>query len=164
MRRLAIPVVTALMLAVAGCTNPFAPSQTSSQAPEEAPEVKAAIEQFVAKYNAHDAAGVAEFYAEDANFRWIEDGRVVYESKTAAATGLTNFFGGFGESRFEAYDIKVSMLSGESAVATFRFNQVVAANGQASLKFEGAMSLAMSDRDGGWKIVVGHKSANGLPR
>lgn len=164
MRRFTIPLVTFAMLALAGCTNPFAPSQTSSEAPEEAPEVKAAIEQFVAKYNTHDAAGVAEFYADDANFRWIEDGRIVYESKTAAATGLTNFFGGFGESRFDAYDVKVSMLTDESAVATFRFNQVVAANGQASLKFEGTMSLAMSDRDGGWKIVVGHKSSNGIPR
>ena len=55
------------------------------------------------------------------------------------------------------------MLTDESAVASFKFSQVVAANGQASLKFEGTMSLAMSDRDGGWKIVVGHKSSNGGP-
>ena len=161
MRRLAIPVTAALLLA--GCTNPFAPTQTSSPAPEEAPEVKAAIDQFVAKYNAHDPAGVAEIYADDANFRWIEDGRVVYESKTAAASGLTNFFLGFPQSRLDAYDVKVSMLTDESAVATLKFNQIVAANGQASLKFEGTMSLAMTDRDGGWKIVVGHKSSSGAP-
>lgn len=164
MRRFTIPLVTFAMLALAGCTNPFAPSQTSSQAPEEAPEVKAAIDQFVERYNARDGAGVGVHYADDANFRWIEDGRIVYESKTAAVTGLTNFFAGFGASRLDAYDVKISMLTDESAVATFRFNQVVAANGQASLKFEGTMSLAMSDRDGGWKIVVGHKSSNGIPR
>jgi uncharacterized protein (TIGR02246 family) len=163
MRRFVVPLIAGLMLAVAGCTNPFAPTQKSSEAPEEAPEVKAAIDQFVAKYNAHDAAGVGEFYADDVSFRWIEDGRVTYESRTAAVAGLTNFFAGFGDSRLDAYEVKVSMLTDESAVATFRFTQVVAANGQASLKFEGTMSLAMSDRDGGWKIVVAHKSSNGMP-
>ncbi|NOT40441.1 MAG: SnoaL-like domain-containing protein [Alphaproteobacteria bacterium] len=165
MRRFAPLLAAGLLLAVAGCTNPFSTTQTSSTAaPEEAPEVKAAIDQFVAKYNAHDADGVSEFYADDTNFRWIEDGRVVYEGRTAAVTGLTNFFAGFGDSRLEAYDVKVSMLTDESAVASFKFSQVVAANGQASLKFEGTMSLALSDRDGGWKIVVGHKSSNGAPR
>jgi uncharacterized protein (TIGR02246 family) len=165
MRRFAPLLAAALILAVAGCSNPFSSTQSSgTPAPEEAPEVKAAIEQFVAKYNAHDADGVAEFYADDTNFRWIEDGRVVYEGRTAAVTGLTSFFAGFGDSRLEAYDVKVSMLTDESAVASFKFSQVVAANGQASLKFEGTMSLALSDRDGGWKIVVGHKSSNGGPR
>jgi len=164
MRRFVVPAVAALMLAVAGCTNPFAPTQSGggAAAPEEAPEVKAAIEQFVAKYNAHDAEGVGEYLAEDTHFRWIEDGRVTYESRTAAVAGLTNFFAGFGDSRLDAYEVNVSMLTDESAVATFRFTQVVAANGQASLKFEGTMSLAMSDRDG-WKIVVGHRSSNGMP-
>ncbi len=164
MRRFAPLLVAALFLAVTGCTNPFSNTPaTSTTAPEEAPEVKAAIDQFVAKYNAHDAEGVSEFYADDANFRWIEDGRVVYEGRTAAVTGLTSFFAGFGDSRLEAYDVKVSMLTDESAVASFKFSHIVAANGQASLKFEGTMSLALSDRDGGWKIVVGHKSSNGGP-
>jgi ketosteroid isomerase-like protein len=164
-RRFAVPIVAALMLAIAGCTNPFAPTQTggSTAAPEEAPEVKAAIEQFVAKYNAHDAEGIGEYLVDDAGFRWIEDGRVAYESRTAAVAGLKNFFAGFGESRLDAYEMNVSMLTDESAVATFRFTQVIAANGQASLKFEGTMSLALSDRDGGWKIVVGHRSSNGMP-
>jgi ketosteroid isomerase-like protein len=162
LRRLAVPVI-ALSLALAGCTNPFAPTQTSSQAPAEAPEVKAAIDDFVAKYNAHDAAGVGAHYADDANFRWIEDGRMVYESKTAAVTGLANFFTGFGASKLDAYDLKISMLTDEAAVATFRFNQIVSANGQASLKLEGAMSFALTDRDGGWKILVAHKSSSGAP-
>lgn len=165
MRRFAPLVAAGLILAIGGCTNPFSSTPTSgAAAPEEAPEVKSTIEQYVAKYNAHDAEGLGEFYADDPNFRWIEDGRVVYEGRPAAVTGLTNFFAGFGDSRLEAYDIKVSMLTDEAAVASFKFSQVVAANGQASLKFEGTMSLALSDRDGGWKIVVGHKSSNGAPR
>lgn len=165
MRRFAPLLAAALMLAVAGCTNPFAPTQSggAGATPEEAPEVKAAIEQFVAKYNAHDAEGVGEYLADDTHFRWIEDGRVTYESRTAAVAGLANYFAGFGDSRLDAYEVNVSMLTDESAVATFRFTQVIAANGQASLKFEGTMSLAMSDRDG-WKIVVGHRSSSGMPR
>jgi ketosteroid isomerase-like protein len=164
MRRFAAPLVAALLLTLGACTNPFAPTSSGgSSAPAEAPEIKQAIEQFVTKYNAHDASGLGDYFADDTNFRWIEDGHVVYESRTAAVTGFTNFFGGFGESHLDAYDVKVSMLASDAAVASFRFNQVVAANGQASMKFEGTMSLAMSDRDGGWKIVVGHKSSSGTP-
>ena len=164
MRRFAPFFAAGLLLIVAGCTNPFAPTSSSgSSAPAEAPEVKQAIEQFVTKYNAHDASGVGEYFADDPNFRWIEDGRIVYESRTAAVTGITNFFGGFGESHLDVYDVKISMLTSDAAVALFRFNQVVAANGQASMKFEGTMSLAMSDRDGGWKILVAHKSSSGAP-
>ena len=77
MRR-AVPLVAALALAMAACTNPFAPNQSGGTAatPEEAPEVKAAIEQFVAKYNAHDVEGVGEYLADDTHFRWIEDGLI----------------------------------------------------------------------------------------
>ena len=62
MRRFAPLLVAGLFLAVAGCTNPFSSTQSSgTAAPAEAPEVKAAIEQYVAKYNSHDADGVAVF-------------------------------------------------------------------------------------------------------
>jgi uncharacterized protein (TIGR02246 family) len=164
MRRLALPLIAGLALALSACTNPFAPAGSGSAAPAEAPELKEALAQYVAKYNEQDATGVGEFYADDPNFRWIEDGRAVYESRTAAVTGLTSFFAGFAESRLDAYNIKVSMLTDEAAVVSFDFTQIVAANGNASLKFEGTMSFAMSDRDGGWKIVVGHKSTRSITR
>ncbi len=156
------PVIGGLLLLTA-CENPFAPTAGVSSAPQVSPEVKSAIEQYVAKINAHDATGAGEFYADEQDFHWIENGRVEYETRTAAITGLTNFFGGFPESHFEAYEVKVSMLSDDAAVATFKFTQTVAANGQASLKFEGTMTLAMADREGDWKIIVGHRSAATFP-
>jgi hypothetical protein len=55
------------------------------------------------------------------------------------------------------------MLNDDAAVATFKFTQTIAANGQAALKMEGTMTLAMTDRDGDWKIVVGHRSASTFP-
>jgi hypothetical protein len=59
--------------------------------------------------------------------------------------------------------MKISMLTDESAVATFRYSQTVAANGQFSMKFEGTMTLTLAERDGDWKIVVGHRSASKFP-
>lgn len=159
---LLIPVIGGSLM-LAACENPFAPTGSSSKVPEVAPEAKAAIEQYVAKVNAHDATGAGELLADGPGFLWIENGEVVYETRTAAVAALTNYFAGFPESHFEAYDMRISMLTGEAATAVFRYTQTVAANGQASLKFEGTMSLTLAERDGEWKIVVGHRSASKFP-
>jgi uncharacterized protein (TIGR02246 family) len=166
MRRLfVVPAVAGGLAVLAACSNPFAPTSTpAEQAAAIAPEVKTAVEGYIAKLNAHDATAAGDFYADDAAFQWVEDGRVVYETRTAAIAGLANFFAGFGETRFEAYDVNISMQADEAAVATFKYTQTIAANGQASLKIEGAMTLSLTQRDGAWKILVGHKSASGLPR
>jgi uncharacterized protein (TIGR02246 family) len=157
------PILAAILLVTASCTNPFAPTTPGTENTTVAPEVKASLEQYAAKVNAHDATGAGEFYADDQGFHWVEGGRTVYQNRAEAITGLTNFLTGFPESRFEVYDIKVVMLDEESAVVTAKFSQTVAANGQASLKFEGTMTLAMAKRDDTWKIVAGHKSANVFP-
>jgi hypothetical protein len=164
MRRVfVVPVAAALLLAPVACTNPFSSTSTttSSTSIEVSPEVKTTIEQFLAKFNEHDAAGAGEFFSDDQGFYWIEDGRVVYETKTAAITGLTNFIAGFGESRLEAYDVKVTMLDDEAAVASFKFTQTIAANGQASIRVDGMMTMGLTQKDGSWKIAGAHKSANG---
>ena len=103
-RLLLIPVIGGSLM-LAGCENPFAPTGSGSAAPEVAPEAKAAIEQYVAKINAHDTPGAGELYADEQGFLWIENGEVVHETKTAAVAALTNYFNGFPESHFEAYDM-----------------------------------------------------------
>ena len=162
-RLLLAPVLAGVMLATASCTNPFAPTPPGAESAAVAPEVKASVEQYVAKVNSHDAVAAGEFLADDPGFHWVEGGRTVYQNRAEAITGLTNFLAGFPEARFEAYDIKVVMLDEDAAVVTAKYSQTVAANGQASLKFEGAMTLAMAKRDDTWKIVAGHKSANAFP-
>jgi hypothetical protein len=160
-------VVTSLaagiFLVATACSNPFAPTTTEEAATTVAPEVKTRVEEFLSRVNAHDATAAGEYFSADPGFQWVEDGRIVYETREAAVAGLTAFFAGFGESRLEGYDIKVVMLSDEAAVATFKVTQTIAASGQA-LKAEGAMSLALTQRDGSWKILVAHKSSSGFPR
>jgi hypothetical protein len=56
------------------------------------------------------------------------------------------------------------MLDDDAAAVSFKYTQTIAANGQASLKLEGAMTLALTERDGSWKILAAHKSASGAPR
>jgi uncharacterized protein (TIGR02246 family) len=163
-RLLVTPALAGVLLVSMSCSNPFAPTSTSTDTAEIAPEVKTAVEEYIAKWNAHDAAGAGEYLSDDPNFQWVEDGRVVYETRTAAITGLENFFSGFGESRIEAYDVKIAMLDEDAAVVTLKYTQTIAASGQASLKAEGAMTLALTERDGSWKILGVHKSANGFPR
>ena len=166
MRRLLVaPLVLGLLAVLVACSNPFAPTATpSEQAAALAPEVKSTVEGYLTKLNERDATAAGEFYADDASFLWVEDGRIVYETRTAAIAGLANFFAGFGGSRLEAYDLKISMLSEGAAVATFKFTQTIAAAGPASLKADGAMTLALTQNDGSWKILAVHKSASGFAR
>jgi hypothetical protein len=166
MRRLLIaPALAGILLVATSCSNPFAPATTSEEAAATvAPEVKTAVEEFLGKYNAHEAEGAGEYLADDPGFQWLEDGRTVYETRAAAIAGLASFFSGFSGSRLEAYDIKVVMLADEAAVATFRYAQTISAGGQAALKGEGTMALSMTQRDGSWKILVAHKSASAFPR
>jgi len=159
---LLMPVIGGFLL-LSACSNPFAPATNGTSSPPAPPEIKAAIDQYVAKINAHDAPGAGEFYEDDPGFHWVENGQIEYETKTAAIAALANFFGGFPESHFEAYEVKISMLSDDAAVATFKFTQTIAANGQSALKLDGTMTLSMTDRDGDWKIVVGHRSASTFP-
>jgi hypothetical protein len=155
------PVLVGLLLVTASCTNPFAPSTTEQQEQIVAPEVKNAVEQYVAKINSRDAVGAGEFYAEDQGFHWVDNGRIAFENRAAAIAGLSSYLAGFPESRFDAYDVRVAMLTEESATASFKFTQTVSANGQASLKLEGMMTLSLAKREGLWKIVAGHKSSDG---
>lgn len=165
LRRLLItPVLAGVLLVSMSCSNPFAPTSTSTDTTEIAPEVKTAVEGFLQKWNEHNASEAGEYLSADPDFQWAEDGRVVYETRTAAITGLENFFSGFGESRLEAYDVKIAMLDDNAAVVSFKYTQTIAANGQASLKSDGAMTLALTERDGSWKILAGHKSTFGIPR
>lgn len=165
MRRVLLASVAAagFVVLLAACTNPFAPSSTGSQAIALAPEVKSAVEQFIAKYNAHDAVGAGELLLEDPGFHWVEDGRTLYDTRTAAISGLTNFLAGFNASRMEAVEVKIAMQTEDSAVASFKFTQTIAANGQASLRMDGVITFSLSNRDG-WKIVAVHKSAEAFPR
>ena len=166
MRRfLVAPVLAGVLLVTVSCSNPFAPTTTSQEvAATVAPEVKTAVEEYLAKVNGHDAEGAGEYYADDVGFQWVEDGRMVYETKAAAIAGLTAFLSGFNSSRLEAYDLKIVMQTEDAAVASFRYSQTISSGGQAAMKGEGVMSLALTRASGDWKILVAHKSSNGFPR
>ena len=84
LRHLLLMPVIGGFLFLSACSNPFAPSGGGSSAPEAPPEVKAAIDQYVAKINAHDAAGAGEFYEDDAGFHWIH----VVDLDRAFGTGV----------------------------------------------------------------------------
>jgi len=152
------------LLAVAAC-NPFpAPTPPPGSTPVDTGEVRAAVETYAAKFNAHDAAGAAALYADDAAFHWIESGHLSYATRDAATKGLADFLTGFPESRLEFHNIRVDGVGDGTAVATVDFRQTVAANGQTALAYEGVMTLTMVKRDGNWRIIVGHSSTGQLPR
>ena len=157
-------VIAASLLVLAAC-NPF-PSSTSSSSGGnvDTGEVRSAVENYAARFNAHDAPGAAAIYADDPAFHWVESGRLGYATRDAAVKGLSDFLSGFPESRLEFHNIRVDAVADSTAVATVDFRQTVAANGQTALAFEGVMTLTMVKRDGAWKVIVGHSSTGQLPR
>jgi hypothetical protein len=73
MRRFLIaPALAGILLVSTSCSNPFAPTATSEEAAATvAPEVKTAVEEFLGKYNAHEAEGAGEYLADDPGFQWL---------------------------------------------------------------------------------------------
>jgi len=156
-------VAISSLLALAAC-NPFPSAPPSAGGNVDTSEVRSAVEAYAAKFNAHDAAGAAALYADDAAFHWVESGRLSYATREAAVKGLGDFLVGFPESRLEFHNIRVDAVGDGTAVATVDFRQTVAANGQTALAFEGIMTMTMVKRDGNWKVIVGHSSTGQLPR
>lgn len=159
----ALKILAPLSFALLAACNPFPSSPSSPAANVDAGEVRAAVDTYVAKINARDAAGAGETF-DKTTFRWVVSGRVAYESRDAAIQAMTNFLAGFPDSKFQANDIKIDAIGDAEAVATIAFNQTVAANGQAALAYDGVLTLTLVKRDEGWRIVQGHTSTGQIPR
>lgn len=120
--------------------------------------VRTTLDGFVAAMEAGDWERLAEFYADDPRFRWLEDGRVTYDSKEAIVTSLGDVGGSFTHGTLEYSDVEITPLAPGLAAFTAGFDQRLVGSDGGSFSFSGVMGATLIHEPDGWKFLNGHTS------
>lgn len=109
--------------------------------------------------SARNADLVAEFYADDPGFRWIEDGTVRYTSRQQVAEAYRSLAPSLRSLEFTLDNPQVTPLAPGVALVTTLFTQKVTDSLGAVTGFAGALTLTVVHADTGWRFLAGHTSS-----
>jgi len=131
--------------------------------PSGAAEVQAGVSQTLALLQRYWAArqwdSLVTLYADDARFRWIENGQVRYRSRAAIRSGLSSLPPGM---RLETTyrDTEITAISPDIASLATRFETRMTDSASArGFTFGGAITMTLIKQSGAWRILEGHTSA-----
>ncbi len=161
-RRRGAPAVLVAVLAVGWGCGPGLRSESFDAARQAAisDSVRATLDAFVATIEAGDWEALGDFYADDARFRWMEDGRVMYDSRQAVVQSLVEVGGSFTHGTLEYTDLDVTPLAPGVAAFTSHFKQtLIGANG-GGFSFSGVIGATLVHAPEGWKFLLGHTSTS----
>lgn len=137
---------------------PAAPRMTAAHAAAIRDSAQATLDAFQ-RYSAEGQwDSLAGLYADDANFRWLEQGVVRYRSPAQIRQAMGRVS---PETRIETsyLDTRVVALApGAAAIATTFYTKFME-NGVERAEFGGVLDLVLVHREGGWKILFGHSSS-----
>ncbi len=159
-------IVLGFVAALSACaTTPPSPA-VDAAAPAVARFDSASVEQGVASlidnWSRTGADGRWEdlkaLYADDPAFVWIEDGRLAYESKAAAAAGVDRAAAMNATIKSLTDDVVVTPLSSDAALFRARF-QFSFASADFSFDVDSLFSGVAVLRDGRWVFLHGHLSS-----
>ena len=98
-----------------------------------------------------------DLYADDSNFRWIEQGRVSYANHDDVVTGIDMAVGTGANITTHAENVSVTALGPDAAaiIADVRFEF---SSEQFSFEFDGVFSGVAIKQGNAWKFLNGHLS------
>lgn len=120
--------------------------------------VQATLDAFVAGIEAGEWERLAEFYAADPRFRWLEDGRIAYDSKQAIVASLGEVGGAFTHGTLEYRDVAITPLAPGLAAFSARFEQRLEGGDGGGFSFSGVLGATLVHAPDGWKFLFGHTS------
>ena len=151
------PLMLIGVLLSAACT-PAAPVMTASHAAAIRDSAQALLDTFQ-RYSAEGQwDSLAGLYANDADFRWLEQGVVQYRSPAQIREALHRVAPG---TRIETsyLDTKIAALGpGAAAIATTFLTKYMQ-NGAERMRSSGVLDMVLVHREGGWRILFGHSSS-----
>jgi ketosteroid isomerase-like protein len=147
---------TALLAACGGLTG-------GSFTAMHASAIRDSVQTTLDTFRRYSAAGqwdsLADLYANDADFRFLDQGMVQYRSPGEIRNALRRVAPGTKiETTYRDTKI-VPLAPGVAAVAT-AFHTKFVEHGRASREFGGVLDLVLVHREGGWKILIGHSSTS----
>jgi hypothetical protein len=140
------------------CTGLGAPAMTGTHAAAIRDSVQVTLDAF----RRYSAAGrwdsLAALYADDPDFRWMEQGMIQYRSRSQILQALARVP---QSTRIETsyLDTKIVALGpGAAAVATTFLTKFVE-GGSVRTQYGGVLDMVLVHREGGWRILMGHSSS-----
>lgn len=148
-------VVMVLFSAVAACASP-----EFSEAHRAA--VVDSVTTFAAEYveavNSSDMSDLIQYYDNDAEFHWVEDGRIEYDSFEAVREALAGLASSNATVELEILESKVIALAPGVAWVTSSYHQTFTFGPESSFEISGVMTFVLRHRADGWKFSMGHAS------
>lgn len=148
------------LVGVAWACAPDAPPGPFDEARRAAitDSVRTTLDAFVAAIETGDWERLAEFYAADARFRWMEDGRVMYDSREAIVTSLAEVEESFTHGSLEYHDLEITPLAPGLAAFTAGFEQRLVGADGGGFSFSGVLGATLVHGPDGWRFLFGHTS------
>jgi ketosteroid isomerase-like protein len=147
-------VLLTLGLVAGGCTS------LQPRSPQTAADVSA-VEAFLTSYlraiETRDEGAIRASYIAGDRFAWLEDGKVRYRSADEVLAGL-RAIPASSPIRTAFTDLSVVPLGTNAAHARATFSTTIGTPPSA-FTFGGAITFALEQEGGSWKIVAGHTSS-----
>lgn len=120
--------------------------------------VQALLQSFRTQTAAQEWDSVARLYADDARFRWVEDGVVRYRSAAAVRQALAALPRNVRvETSYRDTEI-FAVAPGVASVVTGFETKFTDSTGTA-FSFGGVITMTVVHLDGGWRFLTGHTSS-----
>lgn len=152
-------ILSLLLVAISACSP--APSTVAAAAADTA-SVKSDVAALIRAWSAAGAEGrwddLKAIYADDPDFYWVEQGRVAYAGHAAVVAGVDQVAAMGATMTSSVDEIVVTPLGSDSA--SFRARaEIAVASSSFSFDFKGAFTGVAVKRDGEWRLLQGHLSA-----
>lgn len=141
-------------LAVAACSS-MPPNQAATG------DARDVFSAYVAAFNAQRWNRVVELYSDRPGFQWIENGKVVYTSKTDVANAYAWLRDHVRRASYIPSDTNVTGLSGDTAQISTRFVTRVETTDGREFAYSGDMRMELRREGGAWKIAGGETRSAG---
>jgi ketosteroid isomerase-like protein len=145
-----------LTLILTLCCLVAAEPEASAPGVDATRELQAFLEKWNHAVAAHDVERIRESYADNARFRWFEDGVLHYRSREEIVGALGQFP---PSTRIETSlsEIEAEWMGANRMVGSAKFRTRVTMPGQA-FEYGGVFTLLFERVGGGWKFLRGHTS------
>lgn len=156
-RTTSVLVAVFVATASAGCAAPR--QRFGSPAVVDVSSVSSFLSGYLRAVEARDERAIRDSYVDSDRFAWVEDGRVRYRSADEVLAGL-KAIPAATPIRTTLTDLVVVPLGGGAAHARATFATTIGI-APSAFTFGGAITFALEQQGGRWRIVAGHTSSPG---
>lgn len=156
MGRVLRPVMaSAALVLAAACTNGELSAHDRTVVIDEA---GAFLDSWLAATDRGDFDELKPMYSDRASFRWIENGRVAYDSAENAAAALDLAATGGYVADMDLMNVEISPLSADSATVSADYTLAFDFGPGAQFQSEGVFTAVLVKEGSDWKFLQGHLS------